>query len=54
MGLVSGEKGAPEILASPNLKQHKYMILGEAHGNFAQYLSDRALMTGVYLPDTAP
>ncbi|EXJ79950.1 hypothetical protein A1O3_08236 [Capronia epimyces CBS 606.96] len=46
IGLVAGEKGAPEILVSPNLKQHRYTILGDAHGNFAQYLGDRALMIG--------
>ncbi|KAJ4536267.1 hypothetical protein HRR78_008521 [Exophiala dermatitidis] len=45
VGLVAGEKGEPEILSSPNLEQHKYTILGDAHGNFAQYMSNSVAPT---------
>ncbi|EXJ83851.1 hypothetical protein A1O1_07479 [Capronia coronata CBS 617.96] len=52
IGLVAGKKGSPEILASPNLRQHRHTILGDAHGNFVQYLSDRAMMTGMSCSET--
>ena len=41
VGLVPGENGELEVLASPNLNQHKFAILGDAHGNFSQFLCDR-------------
>lgn len=41
IGLVPGANGVPEILVSPNLKHDRWAILGDAHGNFLQYFSDR-------------
>lgn len=59
IGLVPGEHGVPEIIASDNLKQHRFLILGDAYENFARYMSSRELasVTRMFLlsvtnPDT--
>ncbi|KAK4946209.1 hypothetical protein LTR10_014721 [Elasticomyces elasticus] len=51
IGLVPGEHGIPEIIASDNLKQHRFSILGDAYETFAHYMSGRELASVTRLAD---
>ncbi|KAI1612235.1 hypothetical protein EDD36DRAFT_466074 [Exophiala viscosa] len=51
IGLVPGEHGMPEIIASDNLKQHRFAILGDAYEKFARYMSSRELASVTRLAD---